>query len=46
MFVLIGVALIALAIALMKLFHLKTIPIIAIIVRCSSRRCRPALQVC
>ena len=31
MFVLIGVALIALAIALMKLFHLKTIPIIAII---------------
>lgn len=32
MFVLIGVALIALAIALMKLFHLKTIPIIAIIV--------------
>jgi regulator of protease activity HflC (stomatin/prohibitin superfamily) len=32
MFVLIGVALIALAIALMKLFYLKTIPIIAIVV--------------
>ena len=32
MFVLIGIALIALAVVLMKLFHLKTIPIIAIIV--------------
>lgn len=32
MFVLIGIALIALAIVLMKLFHLKTIPIIAIVV--------------
>lgn len=32
MFVLIGIALIALAVVLMKLFHLKTIPIIAIVV--------------
>lgn len=31
MFVLIGIALIALAVVLMKLFHLKTIPIIAIV---------------
>ncbi len=32
MFVIVGVVLIALAIALMKIFHLKTIPIIAIVI--------------